>query len=1023
MRTSRFRSPALFILVTFIVTGVIVTDVLLWRSTRKQLYRDATNELAAVSDLKRQHLEFWVHDRQQSVRAAVPIVQRALRGERVDPQAASSLRLLMQSDEWNDIAVMTGRGEKLWSASGKDTDPSALMAALAAEALRTQEVAISGVHRDSGKLSIDMVVHVRGDVFVLAALDASASYMQVTERWPTMRDSAHAELLHVRGDSVEYLTRPHGNAALPGQIVPKWSAGSAIVAALAGNAQPLEGLDERGHQVIAVARRVAGTPWILVAMMERDAVFRPLRTNYLFTLLSVALLAVIGVLAALLLLLHRREQTIAENAEWFQRLFDASPFAIDASIDDRLVRVNPAFAHLFGYDRPEELIGHSPFATVAPKAREDVHDLRGADLEKGAIIETTGRRRDGSEFPMQVRIASLRHGGASGRIAFVEDISERKRAAQTLERSRDFYMRLLDDLPNPVWRGDAGLCTYVNRAWIEFTGRPFEEHLGRGWVANIHPEDRVQMEKEAEAVASRQPFSVEYRVLHHSGEYRWIVDHGMPFVDVDGSYGGYLGTCYDIHELRTAQERFRSLVEHAADLITIIDANGTIVYQNPRVEAVLGYRADEMIGTAAEAFIHPEDNEDLYDRVRRTPNGVPFRVRHKDGTYRYMESMVTRMPGAERQVVITSRDITERRSLEETATRNERMNALGRVAANVAHEFNNVLQSITPFAAAIERVGVGQPGILDAAGQIHRAVRRGREITQEILRFSRPEPPERRPLDVHAWLADVSETITAYAGTSIDVRLELEDAPLSVMADATQLHQALTNLAVNACHAMPKGGVLTIHAARDAGAAGEGVTISVSDSGSGIAPDVLPHIFEPMFTTKRSRGTGLGLPITQQIVVRHGGTITVETDLGAGSTFHIHLPSSAEEKVAEETAPPRPTALVVEDDPIVAMAIEALLDLDGFDVINVATASRAIDWATRRRPDLAVLDVGLPDMSGTELFRRLRNIHEDLPTVFSTGHAEREARAAAAGMLNVACLVKPYDYESLSRAVREVVSG
>src|SRR4051794_33538670 len=131
--------------------------------------------------------------------------------------------------------------------------------------------------------------------------------------------------------------------------------------------------------------------------------------NYLFILLSAALLAVIGILAALLLLLHRRERTIAENAEWFQRLFDDSPFAIDASLDDRMVRVNPAFAHLFGYDHPDDLIGQSPFTTVAPLAHGDVHHLTGADLEKGAIVETTGRRRDGSEFPMQVRIASLRH--------------------------------------------------------------------------------------------------------------------------------------------------------------------------------------------------------------------------------------------------------------------------------------------------------------------------------------------------------------------------------------------------------------------------------------------------------------------------------------------------------------------------------------------------------------------------------------------------------------------------------------
>jgi signal transduction histidine kinase len=228
--------------------------------------------------------------------------------------------------------------------------------------------------------------------------------------------------------------------------------------------------------------------------------------------------------------------------------------------------------------------------------------------------------------------------------------------------------------------------------------------------------------------------------------------------------------------------------------------------------------------------------------------------------------MVTCLPGAERRLVVTSRDITERRALEVTAAVNERMNALGRVAANVAHEFNNVLQGITPFTAAIERQAPGQATVIEAARQIHRAVRRGREITLEILRFSRPEPPERQPLELRSWLAEVRETIAAYAGPKVDVRVECDGAPLVVSADATQLHQAVTNLAVNACHAMPDGGVLTLRGEQSSGHGGPSAIISVSDTGGGIAPDVLPHIFEPMFTTKRSRGTGLGLPITQQIV-------------------------------------------------------------------------------------------------------------------------------------------------------------
>lgn len=1028
MKNAIFTSSSrIVIFIVVIVLAVAAGDVALWRSVRRGLYRDAVSELSTVSDLKRQHLEFWLADRREGMRVALPLVAKGLvtapdGSLTLNAAAAEELRHQLPMDEWADACVITRSGGVVWSAFGRDHESHPLLSRLMDGANRN-EIVVSGVHHDGNALSIDIVGRVRDDVYLLAAIDGTNSYMGIVESWPTTRETADAVLVNREGNAVEYLTLPRSNPARAGQLLPLTLAGPVINAALNHAASPIEASDERGTPTIAYTRRIAGTSWILITRIDRDEVFRPLWQSYLFILMNLAMVAVVSVLGVLLWTLRKRERTIADNAHWLQRLFEDSPAAIGASLHDRLTRVNPAYARLFRYSE-QEMIGLPVASLVAPEALAVFRqELSEADLDKGATIETTGRKADGTEFPMRVTIATFRDEQEVGRTAFIEDLTDEKRAAALLEQSRDHYRRLLDHLPNPVWRADAsGKCIYVSPSWVEFTGRKFEDALGNGWRGSIHPDDvEAYSEQFARLSKGRGAFSLEHRRLHRSGEYRWVVSHCVPFTEADGSFGGYLGSYADIHDLRVAQEQFRSLVEHAVDLITIVDAEGRIVYQNPRCESVLGYRPEEVIGTPLAAFVHENDLEGLFERVRQAPYGAPFRVRHKDGSYREVESMATRMPGADWRLMVTSRDITERRALEATAASNERMNALGRVAANVAHEFNNVMQSITPFTAAIERQANGQASVIDAARQIHRAVRRGREITQEILRFSRPEPPERQPLELRTWLAEVRETIAAYAGPKIDVRLECAYPALAVSADATQLHQAVTNLAVNACHAMPDGGVLTLRAEQSSGHSGPSVTISVSDTGSGIAPDVLPHIFEPMFTTKRSRGTGLGLPITQQIVARHGGTITVETAAGAGSTFRIQLPAgSPGVAAAEVSVPQRPTALVVEDDPTVAMAIEALLDLDGFQVVNVATAGRAIDAAAQCRPDLVVLDVGLPDMPGTELFGRLRRLHENLPIVFSTGHAEREVKALTAGKANVTCLVKPYGYEALSQAVRDV---
>jgi two-component system, cell cycle sensor histidine kinase and response regulator CckA len=371
-------------------------------------------------------------------------------------------------------------------------------------------------------------------------------------------------------------------------------------------------------------------------------------------------------------------------------------------------------------------------------------------------------------------------------------------------------------------------------------------------------------------------------------------------------------------------------------------------------------------------------------------------------------------------VVVTFTDISERRKLEAKLEQANRLSSLGRLAATIAHEFNNVLMGIAPFVEVIRRTNARDR--IDASlGQIALSIARGKRITGEILRFTHPAVPVRARVDVAEWLRAVStEARTLLPPTCVlDVSSE-EGAAID--GDVSQLHQTMTNLILNARNAMPGGGTIAIRATLEKPGI---VHLSVADTGTGMSEETRRHIFEPLFTTKKS-GTGLGLPLAHQIVARHGGEITVESTLGAGTTFHLFLPAC--ERDAEPQPEPAPPAapvrlrriLLVEDDAAVAAGIVSLLEMEGLDIDIIDNGTEAIELIDERPPDVVVLDVGLPDMDGTAVYERIAVTHPDLPVIFSTGHADQSSLEKYLVRPNVSSLLKPYDGATLLDAIERV---
>lgn len=480
----------------------------------------------------------------------------------------------------------------------------------------------------------------------------------------------------------------------------------------------------------------------------------------------------------------------------------------------------------------------------------------------------------------------------------------------------------------------------------------------------------------------------------------------------------------DYRTLYESESHFRALVENGPDIISIVNTEGMICYASPRAP-------QNLVGKSIATIVHPDDRDKLFDLMRRECEGcvdigrVEIRIGSKSSAWRSFEVVIkpvvrgTHVTG----LLLNARDVTERKMLEQQLAQAHRVDSLGRLAASVAHEFNNVLMGMMPFAELLQKRAATPDLVARATQHIVNSIQRGKRVTHDILRYTQPAEPALEPVALDEWWKTFIAEARVLLGDNIDMRTSI--APLAVMADANQLSQVFANLISNARDAMRKGGELSIRVRapeRDEAFAfgfvpdpSRFVQLSVSDTGSGMAPDVLAHMFEPLFTTKPNGGTGLGLAVTHQVVTRHGGLIFVDSVEGHGSAFHIFLPKArvARPKVVkiERAAVAPRRMLIVEDEEIIADGLKGLLADAGFEAIVASSGAEALEAAGTFQPDLVLLDVGLPDLDGTEVARRIHQSRPDTPVIFMTGHGDVHA---------VSALRKPFEIDELLDRIAEL---
>jgi PAS domain S-box-containing protein len=499
--------------------------------------------------------------------------------------------------------------------------------------------------------------------------------------------------------------------------------------------------------------------------------------------------------------------------------------------------------------------------------------------------------------------------------------------------------------------------------------------------------------------------------------------------------------------LRESEARFRALIENSLDITSIVDASKIVRYISPSVERILGYTPGELVGKQSLAFVHEEDVGTvgrIFDATS-TESGViqtdEFRVRHRDGSWRLMESVGLNLldDPAVRGVVVTSRDVTERRALESRLVQAERLEAIGQLAGGVAHDFNNVLLVIRGYSSVL-RSTLEDPQQIADVDEIARAADRAADLTRQLLAFGRRQALQPRLVGIVDIVRDLESLLRRSLREDILFDLELAEDTPRVIADPAQIEQVLLNLVVNARDAISGPGVVRVAVEETTVSSGEAISpqlapgayvaLSVSDDGSGIDDVVLPHIFEPFFTTKEDGvGTGLGLSTVYGIVAQSGGGVGVRALVGGGTSFVVYLPVAAEtgeqgpspDVVHAEPAPGTETILLVEDEEPVRELVRRVLENFGYRVLVAAgpgEAERLLEESSG--VDLMLTDVVMAEMSGYDLAVRVRAARPGIRLLFMSGYAHRIPGAdEAEGEL----LKKPFAPEQLARAVRAALDG
>jgi PAS domain S-box-containing protein len=777
----------------------------------------------------------------------------------------------------------------------------------------------------------------------------------------------------------------------------------------------------------------------------------------------------------------------------------ANTNALGAPIDDREFRkladniptlcwIADAQGYIFWYNRRWYEYTGKTAAQMEGWGWQSVHDPRNLAqvLERWQDAITSAqpfemvfpiRGADGVFRPFLTRISPAfdDSGGVTNWYGVNTDISLQVKAEDAFAKSETRFRTLADAMPQMVWSASpTGFLDYHNARWYEFAGTPVGATDGHGWTAMLHPEDsEPALALWRRSLETGEPYHVEYRLRHRSGDYRWVLCRAQPERDEAGCITRWYGTCTDIDEIvqarnvlkrsrdelelaviaRTGERNLLAKIVETTDvMIMAFDLDCNILAINPasadEFQRIYGQRpriGDNILELLAD---QPEQQEAARAGLARgiageevtfvAAYGDPARARsHYEVTFRVLRNDAGERIGAFQfvtDVTARMRDQAMLAQAQAALLQSQKLEAMGQLTGGVAHDFNNLLTPIVGSLDMLRRRGIGGPREQLLINGAYQSAGRASTLVHRLLAFARRQPLQSVAVDVGSLIREMADLVAGTTGPQVSVLIEIADDLPSARADPHQLEMAILNLSVNARDAMDGVGRIRIAATRETVAAGQVaqldpgayVRIAIADTGKGMDEATRARAIEPFFSTKGvGKGTGLGLSMAHGLASQLGGALTIASAPGQGTEVSMWLPETpdaapppADGQRMQAAAPQPGAALLVDDEEYIRLSTADMLTDLGFSVHEAASAEAAllaIDAGLQ--PDILITDHLMPGMTGVELARAVMARRPGTKILIVSGFAEGDGIDPS-----LPRLTKPFVQSELATAMAELQS-
>lgn len=940
----------------------ILGGYLYYRYQEEDIRRHNHRVLSTTGEIKANQLAWWYEDElyDAAVFSQNPLFRRFVNEWLTSGSIADRTNLIdlldvtADSHSYENILITDPRGELLLSFIPDIVAIDSIVVSTVRRAANELEIISTDLYKSSihQEIYIDFIAPVVDDqeepiAVLVLRLDPNQYLYPFIQSWPVPTETAESIIFRREDDTALFLNElRHKDDAVLRLRLPLTQTDLPAVQAVLGYEGIFTGKDYRGVDVLADVRFIPGTPWFIVAKIDKREIFSELYFRA-GVIISFVFLLILLLGAGLAFIYSNRQRNL--------------------------------YRELYNTER-ELWESQEEFKTTLYSIGDAV-----------IITDTAGTIRNMN--PTAERLSGWLESDAHG-------------------KPLDKVFRIInEETRRPV-------------------DNPVQKVLREGHVVGL-ANHTILISKEEKEIP--------------------IADSGAPIRDKAGEIIGVVLVFRDqtaervaANKLRESEEQFRLIAENIPDMIVVLDTGGRRIYNNPSYEAILG-DPTALVGTDSFQEIHPEDRgkiKHIFEESVKAGAGqqTEFRLLSKDGDVRIIESkggVIQDEQGKVSQVVVVSRDVTEKKKLEEQMLRTQRMESIGLLAGGIAHDLNNVLAPIM-LSLNIIKKKVTDKKTAKLLETVEASAQRGADLIKQVLLFSRGLEGEHTPVQIRHIIDEVEKVIKQTFPKSISLKIDAPKDLRHIPADVTQIHQVLMNLCINARDAMPDGGTLEIGAKNITideqytkmnieAKPGTYVQVTVSDTGAGIPPEIIGKIFDPFFTTKeQGKGTGLGLSTVYSIIKSHGGFVNVYSEEGRGTIFKVYLPAKETEEdviMKEKYKVPGGNGeliLVVDDEKAVRAITQTTLEANGYKVLTAADGVEAVALYEEHRQDidLILMDLTMPNMDGYAAIRAIKKRNPKTLVVVMSGLVQNEKLVKEDF---VEFLHKPFTAESMLLTIYEML--